>query len=540
MPFTPKDWRDAPDVTTPITAAALEDIEIRLAAYTDTRATALTTAAPFNVKSTYGAQGDGITDDTTALQNAINDAQTAAGVVFLPAGTYKITSALAITTSVTIMGVGVEGLWGSQVTSYESFALPITSPFLAGSVIRQDTAATDAIQITGTGVGVNFVDLGIKFADAIRFTNTGHGIYSQAAAYSTGRDNGLTGFRWDNVMIWGHDGNHYGAKLVNSIYGTFGHLQTFGGGGVMLANDSPGGGRNYGNHTFVNPYLFTCAAGSAHVLTLSSPALNSGSATNGTLQIIVMVRPQLWLRNIGTAVSGVTQPTSAQKLISKDSGVKTVTMVQPDIESNIASATFDTDVSQMQFIGGHYITPGLVTSLPLFSTKGGSGFPAEGLAISHDDAATTSDFVKIQKTNGGGSPSWKISLASTDFSLYNPGFIAQDQGTSGITPTAAAGANAGTTPPAPVVGTNSRAMRGEITFGTGTTPAAGAMVTVTHGQAQPFNNVHPVVTPINAATANLGLYISAYSKTAFTISAANAPAASQANTIYGFVYHCIA
>jgi hypothetical protein len=41
MPFTPKDWRDATghdgggDTSTPLTAAALEDLETRLAAYTD-------------------------------------------------------------------------------------------------------------------------------------------------------------------------------------------------------------------------------------------------------------------------------------------------------------------------------------------------------------------------------------------------------------------------------------------------------------------------------------------------------------------------
>lgn len=33
-PFTPKDWRDDPDHTTPITAAALEDLETRVTAYT--------------------------------------------------------------------------------------------------------------------------------------------------------------------------------------------------------------------------------------------------------------------------------------------------------------------------------------------------------------------------------------------------------------------------------------------------------------------------------------------------------------------------
>ncbi len=41
MPFTEKDWRDFPDTSTPITAAALEDMESRLSDYTDTEAAAL-------------------------------------------------------------------------------------------------------------------------------------------------------------------------------------------------------------------------------------------------------------------------------------------------------------------------------------------------------------------------------------------------------------------------------------------------------------------------------------------------------------------
>ena len=53
----------------------------------------------YNVKHpAYGAKGDGTTDDTTAINNAIGAAQTAGGgIVFLPTGTYLISSALALT-----------------------------------------------------------------------------------------------------------------------------------------------------------------------------------------------------------------------------------------------------------------------------------------------------------------------------------------------------------------------------------------------------------------------------------------------------------
>jgi Pectate lyase superfamily protein/Ricin-type beta-trefoil lectin domain-like/Bacterial Ig-like domain (group 2) len=60
-------------------------------------------AGPFpswtNVKTAYGAVGDGIADDTQAIQNAINQIGTSQStqVLWFPAGTYKITSQLTIT-----------------------------------------------------------------------------------------------------------------------------------------------------------------------------------------------------------------------------------------------------------------------------------------------------------------------------------------------------------------------------------------------------------------------------------------------------------
>lgn len=35
MSFVPKDWKDFPNTTTPITAAALEDLETRVTDYSD-------------------------------------------------------------------------------------------------------------------------------------------------------------------------------------------------------------------------------------------------------------------------------------------------------------------------------------------------------------------------------------------------------------------------------------------------------------------------------------------------------------------------
>lgn len=102
--------------------------------------------------------------------------------------------------------------------------------------------------------------------------------------------------------------------------------------------------------------------------------------------------------------------------------------------------------------------------------------------------------------------------------------------------TAAAGANAGTSPPAPVVGA-SKDQAGTVTFGSGSgSPAAGAQVTVTFSGAWGATPKAVVISANNDATQQLGLYVSAVSTTAFTVSTHGAPGTSQANTVYSFSY----
>lgn len=90
----------------------------------------------------YGAKGDGITDDTAAIQTAINYALSYGKRVFVPAGTYKVTGTLNCangTNAVTIEGEshGQTILW-----TYVTGSTPVLS-FIGNSAVYYGAGAHD-------------------------------------------------------------------------------------------------------------------------------------------------------------------------------------------------------------------------------------------------------------------------------------------------------------------------------------------------------------------------------------------------------------
>jgi hypothetical protein len=73
-----------------------------------------------NVVTGYGAAGDGVTDDTAEIQAAL-DAATAGSIVYLPAGTYLVTTQLSLIAGVDKSGVIIRGA-GSTATRIKSSA----------------------------------------------------------------------------------------------------------------------------------------------------------------------------------------------------------------------------------------------------------------------------------------------------------------------------------------------------------------------------------------------------------------------------------
>lgn len=125
----------------------------------------------FSVKD-FGAVGDGSTDDTTAIQDAINAAQLVGGRVYLPApgGFYKTTAGLLITKAISFCG---ENTWGSAIKAFglssEDSVLTIDGTInpnlegveVSGITLISDNDAPDLI-VVNRAANSAFRDIGLR------------------------------------------------------------------------------------------------------------------------------------------------------------------------------------------------------------------------------------------------------------------------------------------------------------------------------------------------------------------------------------------
>lgn len=189
------------------------------------RTRALASSHIFDVK-TYGAKGDGITDDTAAINAAIADLVIAAGgTLYFPAGTYSTSGGHSITVpcqlrgdgrgtigagngvstlslrngantsmlliaskSVTISDLGLYGNKGNQAgTSHGIVSSAVTScSFLAIERVWVDSFLSDGINLSTPGTS-----LGAALANVESRTNTGRGLTINAGAADCSVDHSL-------------------------------------------------------------------------------------------------------------------------------------------------------------------------------------------------------------------------------------------------------------------------------------------------------------------------------------------------------------
>jgi Pectate lyase superfamily protein len=140
-----------------------------------------------NVKA-FGAAGNGSSDDTAAINAAITSAGSGGGVIYLPKGTYKISSPLVVASNLIICGDGKSTVIDQTTTTADAFTnnnAPVTAFRLADMFIEGPGS--------GSGIGVNLGTTGTapnNFVSLERVTIDGfgsHGLFCDTLLVSTFR-----------------------------------------------------------------------------------------------------------------------------------------------------------------------------------------------------------------------------------------------------------------------------------------------------------------------------------------------------------------
>lgn len=127
---------------------------------------------------TYGAVGNGTTDDTAAFQTAIN---ATTGILWIPAGKYKLTNSLTVKSNLTILGDGTRGpdptsTTGTILLSYINNPTITTDRPLFSYV--GDTGPVYITNFHMSGVTIDGTNQGfINVADPSPMSSKGKGVY---------------------------------------------------------------------------------------------------------------------------------------------------------------------------------------------------------------------------------------------------------------------------------------------------------------------------------------------------------------------------
>lgn len=126
--------------------------------------------------TTHGAVGNGITDDTAAVQSAITAADTAdgAGVVYLPPGTYLVTDDFVVPSGVSIRGAGMQNTTIKSTAATLDTFVPENETHFAGFTLDQNCqnrtpSSTVGIHLYGTS------HVTIEYCNFINISDGGEG-----------------------------------------------------------------------------------------------------------------------------------------------------------------------------------------------------------------------------------------------------------------------------------------------------------------------------------------------------------------------------
>lgn len=118
---------------------------------------------------TFGATGDGTTNDTAALQAALNAAMAVNGTLYIPAGTYRF-STLSITDNVHITGDEPSGTVLRQISGANTNAIVIDGAVVQNPIIENLTIDGNRSG-NSSGNGIHLPDSALSYGFAVALYN---------------------------------------------------------------------------------------------------------------------------------------------------------------------------------------------------------------------------------------------------------------------------------------------------------------------------------------------------------------------------------
>jgi polygalacturonase len=185
----------------------------------------------------HGAVGDGVANDTAALQAAIDAVPAAGGTVYLPTGQYNVTDKLTLRSNLTLLGDGDGASLIQQTTTNKDL--------LAGSALNRVVIEKLYLGGTGsgTGTGVNLtkgandavpyismrdVTVDAFGQDGISVENPIVSLFARVASQNNGRYGvnlygqigGAAGTSTTLTAVYGNANGTAGLRLYNMVYAT--------------------------------------------------------------------------------------------------------------------------------------------------------------------------------------------------------------------------------------------------------------------------------------------------------------------------------
>lgn len=289
----------------------------------------------FNVKA-YAAVGDGVADESTPFQNAINDAHalTGGGVVFLPSLKFKVVSTLTTYSNVVFVTYGavLSGAGASSVTPLINWGLTGSLGLPAGLTISGGGA-----NITGglTVASGNFSTTGTTTFNTVAYTWPG----SSGSSGQFLQSNGAGTLSWASA-----------AGAVSSVTGTTNQVTASPTTGAVVVS-LPSGGTLPGSWTGATGFTVTTGGLtiSAGGLTVSAGGANITGGITGTLNTAAQTNVTSLGSLTGLTINGTLSMNGTLTMggtLSKGSNALTGSRNASDVYPIIGStSTFPTGVT---------------------------------------------------------------------------------------------------------------------------------------------------------------------------------------------------